>query len=106
MDALLLSLHVLFCLGIMFSSFCRLHHCTADVKLEVRISIAAVGAACAAMMMGPFIGWLAIAPVIVVMEGCTMAYFIAGSQAWKYGIPPGLSKPIFERRSGKDRRAS
>lgn len=106
MDVFLLGLHLLFCFGTMFSAFCRLHHCTAEVKKEVRWSIAGMGAAFFAMAMAPFLGWMNLYPVVIVAEGCTMAYFVAGSQAWVYGIPHGLSNaPIFDRRRGpNDRR--
>ena len=100
----LLLLHLLFSFGTAFACFCRLHHCTSDVKWEVRASLAAMFATALGMAMGPFAGLVVVTPMILVFEGCITAYFIAGSQAWIYGIPGGLSKPNPYDRRRKDRR--
>lgn len=101
----LLLLHMAFALGIAGACACRLHHCTSDVKWEVRWGISAVGASAIALAVGPFVGWMGLSMVQVLAEGALFVYFVASSQAWVYGIPPGLSnRPMFDRRSGQERR--
>lgn len=91
MDAVLLFIYVGFSLGVAYLAFCRLHQSSIEVRWEVRWSWSLVGSAAVAMALSPFVGWAPANPPATMFMGACFAAFLASSQAWKKGVPQGLT---------------
>ncbi len=76
----------LLCAALFYSVFCRLIHTTPRTRLDVRLSIFALGIAALIGIGAPVYGWRPDYVVFVITAAC-LAMQIVAARHWRKGMP-------------------
>ena len=81
----------LLCLALLYSVFCRLVHTSVSTRLDVRLSIFALGLASLVGLGAPLYGW---EPDLVVLciTVASVAMQLVSARHWRKGVPEQFNR--------------